>query len=76
MTNTELLRESIEYSGYKRTYIAHKIGLTYQGYLKKERGESEFKQSEIEELCKLLHLTLEEKEKIFFANQVDKTSTA
>lgn len=70
MTNTELLKEAVARSGYKRTYIAQKIGLTYQGYLNKERGESEFKQSEIEELCELLKLSAREKEAIFFAKTV------
>jgi len=70
MTNTELLKEAVARSGYKRTYIAQKIGLTYQGYLNKERGESEFKQSEIEGLCELLKLSAREKEAIFFAKTV------
>lgn len=70
MTNTKMLRDAIDRSGYKRTYIARKIGLTYQGYLNKERGEREFRQSEITGICELLNLTLEEKEAIFFANIV------
>ncbi len=75
MTNTELLRAAIERSGYKKTYIAQRIGLTYQGYLNKERGESEFRQSEIEGICDLLRLTAEEKEAIFFAKEVANTAT-
>ena len=67
MTNTVLLREAVARSGYKRAYIAQRIGLTYQGYLNKERGGSEFKQSEIEGLCEILGLTAQEKEDIFFA---------
>lgn len=70
MTNTVLLREAVARSGYKRTYIAQRIGLTYQGYLNKERGESEFKQSEIEGLSELLRLSAAEKEAIFFAKVV------
>ena len=75
MTDTELLREAIDRSGYKKTYIAKRIGLTYQGFLNKERGESEFRQSEIEGLGELLCLSLEEKERIFFAKKVDKMAT-
>ena len=75
MTNTELLRAAIERSGYKKTYIAQRIGLTYQGYLNKERGESELRQSEIEGICDLLRLTAEEKEAIFFAKEVANTAT-
>lgn len=72
MTDTELLREAIDRSGLKRTYLAERIGLTYQGYLNKERGESEFRQSEIEALSQLLDLNAEEREAIFFAHKVDK----
>jgi len=70
MTDTEKLRAAVERSGLKRTFIAHKIGLSYQGYLNKERGESEFRQAEIAGLCELLGLTIEEKEAIFFARDV------
>ena len=35
MTNTELLREKMEQSGYKLRFIATKAGLTYQGLLNK-----------------------------------------
>lgn len=75
MTDTELLREAIDRSGLKRTYLAERIGLTYQGYLNKERGESEFRQSEIEALSQLLDLNAEEREAIFFARKVDKMAT-
>ena len=70
MTDTELLQKAVERSGLKRTFIAKKIGLSFQGYLNKERGESEFRQSEIEGLCDLLRLTPQEKESIFFARKV------
>ena len=75
MTDTELLREAVDRSGHKKTYIAKRIGLTYQGFLNKERGESEFRQSEIEGLGELLGLSMEEKERIFFAKKVDKMAT-
>ena len=69
MTNTELLNKKIEESGYKRSYIAKAIGLksTY-GLSMKVNNETEFKSTEIKALCKLLKIdTLEEKERIFFA---------
>ena len=64
MTNTALLREKIDESGYK-------IGITYQGFLKKINNESEFKASEIQGLKELLNLTDEERDKIFFTLCVD-----
>lgn len=66
MTNTELLRHKIDSSGYKLRFIAGKIGLTYQGFLKKISGESEFKASEIQGLSALLSLSQTEREQIFF----------
>ena len=69
MTNTMLLEEKIEKSGYKRSYIAKAIGLkSAYGLAKKIRNESEFKSSEINALCELLNInSLGEKERIFFA---------
>lgn len=66
MTNTALLREKIDESGYKLRFVAKKIGITYQGFLKKINNESEFKASEIQGLKELLNLTDEERDKIFF----------
>lgn len=66
MTNTELLRHKIDSSGYKIRFIAEKIGLTYQGFLKKINGESEFKASEIQGLSTFLSLSNTEREQIFF----------
>lgn len=66
MTNTELLRKKIDDSGYKLTYIAKQIGITYQGFLKKINNETEFKATEIQLLCELLNIGIQEKEDIFF----------
>ncbi|WP_417027260.1 helix-turn-helix domain-containing protein [Baileyella intestinalis] len=71
MTDTEALRAAIDKSGFKRTYIAKVAGLSYQGYLNKEGGKSEFKQSEIDAICHVLGLSLQEKQAIFFAQEVD-----
>lgn len=70
MTNTKLLEEKIDASGYKRSYIAKAIGLKSAfGLSKKIKNETEFKASEIHRLCELLNIeTSEEKESIFFAN--------
>lgn len=76
MTNTALLREKMDESGYKLRFIAKQIGITYQGFLKKINNESEFRVSEVQGLCQLLNLTPEDKENIFFAQNVDKTATS
>lgn len=68
MTNTKLLNECIEKSGYKKSYIAKVLGLSAYGLAKKIQNETEFKASEINALCGLLGIVKpEEKEAIFFA---------
>lgn len=71
MTNTELLRKKIDDSGYKLTYIAKQVGITYQGLMNKINNETEFKATEIQILKTLLNLTDDERDCIFFASNVD-----
>jgi len=66
MKGMELLRKKIDDSGYKLQYIAEKCGLTYQGFLPKLKGERQFVASEIAVLTRLLNLTPEEQQLIFF----------
>ena len=47
MTNSVLLRQKIDESGYKLAFVAAKCGLTYCGFLKKLNNETEFKASEM-----------------------------
>ena len=75
MTDTMLLRAKLEESGYRLKFIAKKLGITYAGLFKKINNETEFKASEIQKLANMLKLDLKEKEEIFFAKDVDKTST-
>ena len=75
VTDTMLLRAKIEESGYRLKFIAKKLGITYAGLLKKINNETEFKASEIQKLANVLKLDLKEKEEIFFAKDVDETST-
>ena len=67
MTNTELLREKIDQSGYKLRFIAEKIGITYQGLLNKIYFCRQYRANEIQALYDLLDLTEEERVAIFFA---------
>lgn len=71
MTNTSLLRKKIDESGYKLRFIASKLGITYQGFLKKINNETEFKASEMQILRELLNLTDAEFEQIFFTLNVE-----
>lgn len=67
MTNTSLLEQYIEKSGFKKGFIAQQIGLTAYGFSLKVKNKSEFKANEILGLCKLLKINTKEKEAIFFA---------
>lgn len=67
MTNSTMLKMIIEASGLKKVYIAEKLGLSYQGYLKKENGINDFISSEIKTMKDLLHLSDDEVIKIFLA---------
>ena len=67
MINTELLRQKIDESGYKLSYIAKQIGISPKSLLKRINNEAEFRVTEIEGLRILLHLSTEECVQIFFA---------
>ena len=67
MTNTTLLEQYIESSGYKKGFIAKQLGLTSYGFMLKVNNQSEFKASEMTTLCKILKINAKDKEAIFFA---------
>ncbi len=67
MTNTKLLEEYIEKSGYKRSYLAKALNITSYALALKITNKSEFKASEIDILCKVLDIPVEDRMSIFFA---------
>lgn len=67
MTNTSLLEQYIEKSGYKKSFIAQQLGITAYAFTLKINNKSEFKATEITILCKLLKINARDKEAIFFA---------
>ena len=67
MTNTALLEQYIEKSGYKKSFIAEQLGITAYGFALKVNNKSEFRASEMTILCKLLKINAKDKEAIFFA---------
>ena len=67
MTNTNLLTQYIEKSGFKKGFIAQQLGITSYGFALKVNNKSEFKANEIAILCKLLKIGAKDKEAIFFA---------
>ena len=71
MTDSVKLREYMQQSGFKLSFIASKIGISVQTLLNKIEGKTEFKASEIKKLCELLHIGLSGMQEIFFAMDVD-----
>lgn len=71
MTNTSLLEQYIEKSGYKKSFIAQQLGLSAYGFALKVNGKSEFKGNEMTILCQLLKIGARDKNAIFFAKRVD-----
>lgn len=67
MTNTIKLKEIVQESGLKKSFIAQKLGLSLQGYLNKENGLHDFTSSQILILKELLHLTQKEVADIFLS---------
>jgi hypothetical protein len=71
MTDVAELKAAIARVGIQKVEIAKALGLTYGGLWKKMRGLSEFKASEIKKLQKLLGLSDEQRDDIFFASKRD-----
>lgn len=64
--DSDKLEKKISESGVKIDYICENLGITRQGFIKKRRGITPFKASEVYVLCDILRInTLDEKEKIF-----------
>lgn len=75
MTNTRLLKNKIKKSGYRNNYLAEKLNLSETGFSLKVNNKNKFYVDEMYKLSRILKITNEEKEKIFFDLDVDKKST-
>lgn len=71
MTNTEELREHIVSSGVSITFLAEKLGITRECFYKKLNNATEFKASEIMKCSQLLHLSNDERDRIFLQDKVN-----
>ena len=54
------------------TTVANKMGISRQSLYLKLKGRREFKTSEVRKICEILRLTIKERDRIFFADKVDK----
>lgn len=75
MTNSALLKDKIAEKGLKLGFIVEKLGTSYGWFNKKLNNEKDFTAREMQILCDILGISLEEKERIFFAKNVEKSST-
>ena len=71
MTNSKLLLKTIRDRGLKFKFVAEQLGLTANGFRKKANNQTEFKASEIQNCVAILHLSDEERNKIFFCQISD-----
>jgi len=70
-----LLKSTINNRGVTIVSIARNIGLSREGLYLKLAGDAEFKASEIEKITSVLNLTKDERDAIFFAEEVESNST-
>lgn len=76
MTNSELLKAKIKQCGISKGHICKKLDLSYGSLKKKLDGVVDFRLGEVETICNVLNInTMEEKNDIFFASNVEKNST-
>lgn len=70
MTNSELLKETINESGLKLSFIAEKIGISRDSLYRKINNKTPFNQYEIAALCDVLKIVSSKKmDAIFFVSQ-------
>ena len=71
MTNSMLLEEKIRESGFRKGFLAEKMGLHETTFWQKVTGKRQFRQSEIVSLCSLLGINdVEEIQRIFLCPKV------
>lgn len=75
MFDEVLLKQKIKDSGLKINFVAEKVGISYQAFWQKMEGKSKFTLEEIQKLCDVLNLSTEDRDLIFFTQNVDETST-
>lgn len=69
MFDKNKFKEAVDRSGYKGTFIAKEIGMSYPLYLQKSNGYAQWKADEIMCLSNTLRLRKPERDAIFFAKE-------
>lgn len=65
MTNVKRLKTLIDYSGYKYTVLAYKLGMSRTTLWSRLNGFSEFTIDEQHDIARILHLTKTQRSFIF-----------
>lgn len=73
MFNQKLFRIMLLEKDVSLKDIAEMLGINLVTLYRKMNGSSDFYRDEVQEICNYLHLTLEERENIFFAQDVTET---
>lgn len=72
MTDTSKLISKINDKGLKMSFIAQKLGISYQGLKNKIENKREFKVTEMFTLCDILNISeYNDVTSIFFAHNVE-----
>lgn len=66
MQSSNLLKQRIHESGYRLSWIAEQLGISRYSLTNKMNDVTEFKKSEIADLCRLLNISNEDIAKYFF----------
>lgn len=68
MVNINRLKGEVKANDMTTAMIAHKMGISENTLNNLYNGRTTFKVSHVEELCKILNLTAEQRDAIFFAD--------
>lgn len=75
MVNTDMLNSKIVDSGLKTAFIVDKLGISRQAFDKKKKNKIPFRVAEIYVVSDLLGLNDDEKQAIFFAEELTQVLT-
>lgn len=66
MCNVKRLKQKIAYEGIKLTILSYKLGISRTTLWSRLSGHSEFTDTEIHDICRVLHLDEKERFEIFY----------
>ena len=66
MFRADVFDEKMKKSGLKKRFIAGKLGMAYDTFLKKTAGTVQWKVDEAKDVAEILHLNRFERDNIFF----------